>query len=427
MSFRHSHSGPRPSGILLRAMLPAKRKAGFPSMNVPTDEAYGGVDSPAAWLRLLVAMTLSTIGGVGMWSIMVALPTIQADFGVSRANASLPFTVVMFGFAGGGVLMGRLADRFGIAVPLALGTLAVSAGYLATGWSFSLWQVALAHLLIGIGCSASFGPLMADISHWFVRRRGIAVSLAAVGNYVAGTIWPPVLQHFITTSGWRATHIAVGLFCLATMMPLVLFMRRRIEDHHADETGAAAAERQANMPVSPMTLQVLLCIAGVSCCVAMAMPQVHIVAYCGDLGFGAARGAEMLSVMLGMGVVSRLVSGWISDRIGGLRTLLLGSLLQGVALLLFLPFDGLASLYIVSAMFGLFQGGIVPSYAIIVREYFPPREAGVRTGIVLMATLFGMAFGGWISGVIFDFTGSYRAAFLNGIAFNLLNLTIATW
>ena len=146
---------------------------------------------------LLVAMTLSTIGGVGMWSIMVALPTIQADFGVSRADASLPFTMVMFGFAGGGVLMGRLADRFGIAVPLALGTLAVSAGYLATGWSSSLWQVALAHLLIGIGCSASFGPLMADISHWFVRRRGIAVSLAAVGNYVAGTIWPPVLQHFI--------------------------------------------------------------------------------------------------------------------------------------------------------------------------------------------------------------------------------------
>jgi MFS family permease len=304
-------------------------------MNVPTDEAYGGVDSPAAWLRLLVAMTLSTIGGVGMWSIMVALPTIQADFGVSRANASLPFTMVMFGFAGGGVLMGRLADRFGIAVPLALGTLAVSAGYLATGWSFSLWQVALAHLLIGIGCSASFGPLMADISHWFVRRRGIAVSLAAVGNYVAGTIWPPVLQHFITTSGWRATHIAVGLFCLVTMMPLVLFMRRRIEDNQADETGAAAAERQANMPVSPMALQVLLCTAGVACCVAMAMPQVHIVAYCGDLGYGVARGAEMLSMMLGFGIISRVGSGFIADRIGGVATLLLGSVLQGTALFLF--------------------------------------------------------------------------------------------
>jgi MFS family permease len=157
----------------------------------------------------------------------------------------------------------------------------------------------------------------------------------------------------------------------------------------------------------------------------MSMPQVHIVAYCGDLGYGAARGAEMLSIMLGAGIVSRLASGWICDRIGGLRTLLLGSFLQGVALLLFLPFDGLVSLYIVSAMFGLFQGGIVPSYAIIVREYFPPREAGVRTGIVLMATLFGMALGGWVSGAIFDMTGSYRAAFINGIGWNLLNLTIA--
>ena len=170
----------------------------------------------------------------------------------------------------------------------------------------------------------------------------------------------------------------------------------------------------------------LLCVAGVSCCVAMSMPQVHIVAYCGDLGYAAARGAEMLSVMLGFGIVSRLASGWICDRIGGLRTLLLGSALQGVALLLFLPFDSLASLYVVSALFGLFQGGIVPSYAIIVREYFPPAQAGSGGGLVIMCTLLGMALGGWVSGAIFDLTGSYRAAFLNGIGWNLLNLTIAS-
>jgi MFS family permease len=157
----------------------------------------------------------------------------------------------------------------------------------------------------------------------------------------------------------------------------------------------------------------------------MSMPQVHIVAYCGDLGYGAARGAQMLSLMLACGIVSRLVSGLICDHIGGLRTLLLGSVLQGVALLLFLPFDGLVSLYLISALFGLFQGGIVPSYAIIVREYFPPAEAGTRVGTVLMATLFGMALGGWMSGEVFDLTGSYHAAFLNGIAWNLLNLAIA--
>jgi MFS family permease len=174
-----------------------------------------------------------------------------------------------------------------------------------------------------------------------------------------------------------------------------------------------------------MTAQLMLCVAGVACCVAMAMPQVHIVAYCGDLGYGAARGAQMLSLMLACGIVSRLVSGLICDRIGGVRTLVLGSLLQGTALLLFLPFDGLVSLYVVSALFGLFQGGIVPSYAIIVREHFPPAEAGARVGTVLMATLFGMALGGWMSGKVFDLTGSYHAAFVNGIAWNLLNLSIA--
>jgi MFS family permease len=159
----------------------------------------------------------------------------------------------------------------------------------------------------------------------------------------------------------------------------------------------------------------------------MSMPQVHLVAYCGDLGYGAARGAQMLSVMLACGIVSRVTFGFICDRIGGLRTLLLGAALQCVALLLFLPFDGLVSLFVISGLFGLFQGGIVPSYAIIVREYFPPREAGARVGAVIMATLFGMALGGWMTGLVFDITGSYKAAFINGIAFNLVNLSIAGW
>ena len=385
------------------------------------------VDSAAAWLRLSAAVVISTISGVGMWSVMVALPALQAEFGVARADASLPFTMVMLGFGLGGVVMGRLADRFGIATPLAVGTLGLTAGYMAAGWAPNLWLVALAHGLIGLGCSTSFGPLMADISHWFLRRRGIAVAIAAAGNYIAGTIWPPVVQHFIAAYGWRTTHIGIGLFCLVAIFPLIWAMRPRIEDHHSHEAGAAAAQRQAAVPFSPLTLQVLLCIAGVACCVAMSMPQVHIVAYCGDLGYGVARGAEMLSLMLGFGIVSRIASGFIADRIGGVRTLLLGSVLQGTALFLYLWFDGLFSLYVISALFGLFQGGIVPSYAIIVREYFPPREAGTRVGLVIMATVLGMALGGWLSGFIFDLTGSYRAAFLNGIGWNLINVSIMTW
>jgi MFS family permease len=394
-------------------------------MIAQTGAGPGEIESSYAWLRLAVAVTISTVGGVGMWSFMVALPALQTDFSVGRAEASFPFTMVMLGFAGGGVLMGRLADRFGIAVPLAIGTLAVAAGYLATGLSPNLWLVSLAHALIGLGCSASFGPLMADISHWFVQRRGIAVAIAASGNYIAGTIWPPVVQHFIATSGWRATHIGIGLFCLVAMLPLTLALRRRLDVHQSEADNAA--DRMAEVPLSPLTLQVLLCIAGVACCVAMSMPQVHIVAYCGDLGYGVARGAEMLSIMLGFGIISRVGSGFIADRLGGVRTLLLGSVLQGVALFLYLWFDGLISLYVISALFGLFQGGIVPSYAIIVREYFSPREAGTRLGLVLMATLLGMALGGWMSGLVFDLTGSYRAAFLNGLAWNLVNVAIMVW
>jgi MFS family permease len=390
--------------------------------------ALNQVESPYAWLRLAASVALAAIGGVGMWSVVVALPAMQADFGVDRAHAALPYTLAMLGFGAGGIAMGRLADRFGIAVPALLGIVCLALGYVATGLSASLWQVALSHgLLIGFGCSATFGPLMADISHWFSRRRGIAVAIAASGNYVAGTIWPPIVQHFIATSGWRATHIGIGLFCLVSMLPLLLLLRVKLDAHASAAAGAAAAQRQAQSPLSPLALQILLCIAGVACCVAMAMPQVHIVAYCGDLGYGVARGAEMLSLMLGCGIVSRIASGFIADRIGGLRTLLLGSFLQGVALFLYLLFDGMISLYIISGLFGLFQGGIVPSYAIIVREYFPPREAGTRVGLVLMATLVGMALGGWMSGKIFDIAGSYQAAFLNGLAWNLLNVSIATW
>ncbi|MBV9555944.1 MAG: MFS transporter, partial [Pseudolabrys sp.] len=190
---------------------------------------------------------------------------------------------------------------------------------------------------------------------------------------------------------------------------------------------ATGGGNRPSMGMTPNVLMAILCIAGIGCCVAMSMPQVHIVAYCGDLGYGVARGAEMLSLMLAFGVISRIGSGFIADKIGGVGTLLIGSALQGSALVLYFLFNGLTSLYVISALFGLFQGGIVPSYAIIVREYFSPREAATRVSIVISSTIAGMALGGWMSGAIFDYTGSYRAAFANGIAFNLMNVSIAIW
>jgi MFS family permease len=358
--------------------------------------------------------------------VPVVLPVVQADFGVARADASLPFTLAMLGFALGGVLMGRLADRFGVAAPVAAGALALAAGYAGAGLAPNLTGFAVMHVLIGLGASATFGPIMADTSRWFTRRRGIAVALAACGTYLGGAIWPPVLQHFIAGAGWRATLIATGAFCALATLPLLLVLLPRPPIVGPSAWDGADAAR-SKLGLSPNALTALLCIAGVACCVAMAMPQVHIVAYCGDLGYGVARGAEMLSLMLGFGLISRVGSGLVADRIGGAATLLLGSALQGVALFLYLWFDGLASLYLISALFGLFQGGIVPMYAVIVREYYPAREAGTRLGIVLMATLFGMALGGWMSGAIFDLTGSYRAAFLNGLIWNLLNMLIVGW
>jgi len=386
-------------------------------------------ESAYACVRLGASLALMTIGGSGMYAMAVALAPVQAEFAVARGDASLAYTATMIGFGLGGILMGHLSDRFGVFVPLVIGGAGLGLGFVAAGMAGSLAQFTLAHgLLIGLlGTSATFAPLVADTALWFDRHRGIAVAICASGNYLAGTVWPPVLQYFFDTSGWRATYVGVGIFCAATIISLAFLLRRKPPALHSEGTEVQAQFNEKPLGLSPNALMILLVVAGVACCVAMSMPQVHIVAYAGDLGYGAARGAEMLSLMLGFGIVSRLVSGWISDRIGGVRTLLLGSALQGVALLLFLPFDGLASLYVVSALFGLFQGGIVPAYALIVREHFRPTEAATRTGVVLMATLFGMALGGWMSGAIFDLAGSYRAAFLNGIGWNLLNLSIAFW
>ena len=392
------------------------------------------IDSRTAAWRLLVTVLLVTLGNSAMYVVSVVLPAVQAEFGIGRAGASMPYTVMMVCLGLGGLFTGIWADRWGIARVLWLGSAAVLAGYVLAALSGNVWMFGLAHGLLGLlGGAATFAPLMADTGLWWNKRRGIAMAVCASGNYIAGTLWPPLAQWGITHYGWRPTYIVLGLVCGIGMALLAFYMRQRPPALALPAAGAAAAPRATIWPpdrpfgLSTAHAQWLLCVAGVACCVAMSMPQVHIVAYCTDLGYGAARGAEMLSLMLFSGIVSRLVSGWICDHIGGIRTLLLGSALQGVALLMFLPVDGLVPLYVVSALFGRFQGGIVPSYAIIVREHFPPREAGARTGAVIMATLLGMALGGWMSGWVFDMTGSYDAAFINGIGWNLLNLAIASW
>ncbi len=385
------------------------------------------VDSRYAAFRLAVTLALMTIGASAMYVVPVVLPAVQAEFGVSRADASLPYSLLMIGMGVGGVLMGRLADRFGVMVPLVAGSLAMGAGYAGASFVTDIHAFNLIHgVVLGLlGISATFSPLMADTTLWWEKRRGIAVAVCASGNYLSGAIWPPIVQRWVEQDGWRSAYFTMGLFCFIGMTGLALLLHRRPPEARAPAAFAPGTGTDRPFGLAPGAAQALLMVAGVACCVAMSMPQVHIVAYCGDLGYGAARGAEMLSLMLACGIASRLLSGWICDHIGGLRTLLLGSVLQGVALLLFLPFNGLVSLYVISALFGLFQGGLVPSYAIIVREHFAAREAGARLGAIIMCTLLGMALGGWMTGKVFDLTGSYKAAFVNGIAWNALNLSIA--
>lgn len=374
------------------------------------------------WLRAFASLALSTLGGAGLYAGIVSLKHVAADFDVSRSDVSLAYAATMLGFGVGGILMGWLSDRVGVMWPAILGAGCLTIGLVVAGTATELWQYILAHgLLIGlIGNASVMVSLVADITRWFSVNRGIAVAIVISGNYVAGALWPPIIQHGLDTVGWRDTYLWLAGLCLIgmTLCALVLWKRADI----ASETLAADTDRARPLGFSPWMAQALICLAGTGCCVAMAMPQAHIVAHASDLKLSA--GAQMLSLMLGFGVVSRLFFGWLSDRIGGLRTVLAGSSLQAIALASFIPLTTLDPLLLASALFGLAQGGIVPAYTMVIRAHFPASETGWRVGLLMLFTLIGMAFGGWIAGLIFDITGSYTFAFINAIAFNIANLII---
>ena len=376
-------------------------------------------------MRLAATLAVAMVGNVGMWSIIVVMPAMQAEFGIDRAGASVPYTLTMLGFAIGNVLAGRIVDRRGIGAALILSAVLIAGGKLAGSFAHSVALLSAAQFVIGLGTTTCFGPLIADISHWFRRRRGIAVAITAAGNYLSGAIWPVLLTGVMQAQGWRAVYQVLAVIAVVIIIPMAIVLARRqldVEGKRSGGPGGLSGPVRPPFSANPLTL--LLGLAGIGCCVAMAMPQVHIVSFCVDLGYGPVAGAEMLSLMLMGGVVSRLVFGALSDRLGGVLTILIGSTLQCLALFLYLPFDGLASLYIVSLVFGLAQGGIVPAYAMAVREYMPAEEAATRVGIVMMTTVLGMALGGWMSGWIYDLTGSYQMAFLNGIGWNVLNMGI---
>ena len=382
-------------------------------------------DSQYSWFRLLITFFIGTSLNIGMWAIVIVLPDIQKEFNFNRGEVSVLFSFTMVGFALGNFILGKLVDKYGILYTLLFAALTVVLGFFISAISYSLLLLSFCHIMIGFGTAAGFGPLMSDISFWFSKRRGIAVAIAASGNYFSGIIWPTLISSFFPYSfDWRFLYILFGIIAVILTVPLSFLLTKKIESSYLDKETKEANQKLSEKFISPRLLLFILVLASIACCVAMSMPQIHIVALCVDLGFSPIVGTNMLSLMLTGGVISRIISGVAVDYFGGFKVLLVGSSLQCLALFLYLPFDGITSLYLVSLIFGLSQGGIVPSYAVILREYLPPQNVASKIGLVLMATIFGMAFGGWISGVIFDLTGSYNLAFLNGIIWNFINIIL---
>ncbi|MFT7531407.1 MAG: MFS family permease [Gammaproteobacteria bacterium] len=380
-----------------------------------------------AVFRVFNSLALMSVTISSMYAAIMVLVPATAEFNIGRGTGALPYTLFMIAFGLGNIFMGQMVDRYGIAKLALIGSIAMPLGLYLSSLAHSFWLFTgiLAVVCGFLGSAFAFGPLIADISQWFNKRRGLAVAIVSSGSYVGGSIWPPVIQSWIDTGGWRYAFVNLALFCAVTMLPLSLTYFRKGGNPTQSENSNSESELNRPLGFSRPNLQRLLCCAGVGCCCAMAMPQIHIVPHVIDVGFTAKDGAYMLALMLGFGIFSRLFSGWISDLIGGLKTLILGSVLQMLVILSFLFVDTLIGLYLVSAAFGLSQGGIVPSYTIIIRQYFRSAEAGKRIGLIFVATTVGMALGGSIAGWLYDLTGSYTVSFLNAAAFNLMNLIIA--
>ena len=384
-------------------------------------------DSQQAWFRLAIIFTMSVIGTAGMWSVVIILPNIQNEFTLDRAASTYPYVATMFGYGFGNVIIGRMLDKIGIKKPIIFALSLLVTSYVLSFFAKNVFWLSTIQFFLGFSAAAFFGPMMADISNYFYKRKGLAVSLVASGQHLCGAIWPFLIKDFILEGDWRNAHLFIALVCSILIPILFYFLGNKVPKMNNEQKLTTQDEdinSKVNLSISNRQIQILLMIAGVLCCVAMSMPQVHIVPLCIDNGYGLAVGTEILSFMLFAAVASRVIFGFLSDKIGPIQTLILGSSLQAISLTMFLPFNSQLSLYIVAICFGLSQGGIVPIYAVIISKFLPSNEVAERVGWLIFATIIGMSLGGWLSGEIYDFTNSYRLAFINGIFWNIINLCI---
>ena len=385
------------------------------------------IDSRQAWLRLFLVFTMSVLGTAGMWSVVIIMPSIQNEFQLDRAASTYPYVTTMFGYGFGNVIIGRMLDKIGIKKPIIFALSLLITSYLLSTLANNILWLSIIQFFLGFSAAAFFGPMMADISKYFNKRKGLAVSLVASGQHLCGAIWPFIIKDFLIEGDWRNAHLFIALIC-SIFIPILFYFIGNKSPNSKNNILVLEEIKNTNsnlkLPISNQRVQTLLMIAGIFCCVAMAMPQVHIVPLCIDSGFGLGVGTEILSFMLFAAVTSRVLFGLLSDKIGPIQTLILGSALQAISLSMFLPFDSQLSLYIVAIFFGLSQGGIVPIYAVIISKFLPANEVAERVGLLIFATIIGMSLGGWLSGEIYDYTSSYSLAFLNGIFWNIINLII---
>lgn len=384
------------------------------------------IETPYGWTVATASLAMLSIGFGTPYVLTVGLKTIAAEQDWPRWVPSLAIGANMLGAGAGGILMGWLADRYGAWKPASLAGLMILIGAVVAVVSDNAIGLVLGFgVFIGfLGNGALFTPLLANITRWFDRRRGVAIAIVASGQSVSGAVFPSIFTYTIEGYGWRQTLLVFAVFGVLTITPLAFLLRRRPPAPLPSQVAADPVKGARVLGLHPNVALGILSLAIVGCCVAMAMPLVHLVSYCTDLGFQSARGAEMLSLLLACAFLARMFWGRMGDRLGGLMTILIGSSAQAVVLLLFTLVDNLIALYLVAASFGIAFGGIIPCYPLVVRQLFPVSEVGWRIGVVILFGTIGMALGGWLGGLVFDLTASYRPAFLVGVAFNIFNLLL---
>jgi len=381
------------------------------------------MESRASWVAASITLAILSVSYGAPLIVVVGLKPIAASLDTDRSVVALAASLVWLGTGLGGIFMGRIADRIGMQRVAIFGAAMTALGLAVSAIGQTWALVAGSAVLIGLlGNSAHFPPLVTYVSRWFDRRRGTAVALISSGQYIAGVVWPTVFERGIDTFGWQATMLAFAVIIAATIVPLALFLRPPPSPVRTEGSAAYLGRRAQGLRLHPNLVQVLLCAAAFLCCVPMAMPAGHLVAFCSDLGIPTARGAAMLSLLLACAFVSRMFWGWLTDRIGGLGAVFAGSACQAVAIAAFTVTRDEVGLFAVSAAYGLGFSGIIPAYVVAIRDLFPSAEASWRVPMLLFAGMSGMAFGGWFAGALYDHFGFYAPAFAAGALFNLVNL-----